>query len=941
MRFARIPVAALGACLLARLVLGQIPSPTGSLYGTALDEQGKILPGVVVTLVGPGAARTTSTDARGDFHFLQISPGSYALTLELDGFQTAAREAIVELGKNTVLSIEMAVAGAKEFVIVGAEAPLLDNRKIETGATYDRKELDTIPTTRDPWAIVRQVPGVLVATMNVGGGESATQATFIGKGAHQDQNTYNLDGAAVTDMTNNGYTPIYFDFDSFNSIEIATGGTDPSLSSPGVTINLVTKRGTNEPHGSGRALYASTSGWDYGVEAGGPLWKDHLWLWGAAARNAYAEQTFVTDSGQPVQGQATIEPYNAKLDAQLGGSNSLTLFYMNFNKIYDGRGAGPSRSQPATWNQTLPTSVYRAEDSQVVSTQLFASVNFSYLSNRFTLTPQGGLDQQADWDENEVWQNSYAYSTSRHPQHQMGATVSGFLDTGALRHELKFGFGYKHYRADSASAWPGGGIAALTPFGLAGVTRASDASYEMNYYDTFLGDTVQAGNLTLNVGLRFDYQQGKNLPSAVPANPLFPAQLPAVQYGGDAGYPITWRQFEPRVGATYALGSDKSTLLRASYSRFVNQLGPDVVQVNAFPGIAYIYYGWNDANGNGRVEPDEVDTSDLEGFANVDPNNPASSAPVNRIARDLKPPTTDEFIVGIDRSVSTDLAISAAYTHRSVRNLEFAPLIGTTTADFEYLGNVAGTALLSDGSTLDFSEPYYGLTTDPPPVGTELRNRPDTRETYDGVELQVVKRLSHGWMLRASFAYNDWRQHIGPGAIVDPNGVVPNPNVSGPVVEQTGDRFGPIFVNSTWQFNVSGMVELPLGIETSANFFGRQGFPLVSFVRTFANDTRDTILGVQIGPTVSQRLSDVFELDLHAERAFRIGSTLTVTPAIDCFNAADSRTVLSRSGNAGTYNAARGTPFRPSTDENGDPTFHQPSELLNSRVFRGGVRISF
>ena len=76
----------------------------------------------------------------------------------------------------------------------------------------------------------------------------------------------------------------------------------------------------------------------------------------------------------------------------------------------------------------------------------------------------------------------------------------------------------------------------------------------MNYYDTYLGDTIQTGNLTVNVGLRFDYQQGKNLPSSVSANPVFPDLLPAVQYAGDSGYPITWRLIQPRVGATYALG---------------------------------------------------------------------------------------------------------------------------------------------------------------------------------------------------------------------------------------------------------------------------------------------------------------------------------------------------------------------------------------------------
>jgi carboxypeptidase family protein/TonB-dependent receptor-like protein len=916
-------------------VTAQIPSPTGNLYGTALDEQGNAIPGVAVELTGPGALRTTTTDGKGDFHFLQLPPGEYAVTLELSGFEIARRGATVELGKNTVLSIPMAVAGAAETVNVGAEAPLLDNRKTETGATFNRKELDSIPTTRDPWAILRQVPGVLVATMNVGGDESATQATFVGKGAHADQNTYNLNGVAITDMANTGATPVYFDFDSLNSIEITTGGTDPSLSTPGVTINLVTKRGTNQLLGSARALYASSSGWDYGVEAGAPLWKDHLWLWGAAARNAYPGQTFVNDSGQPVQGKATLEHYNAKLDAQISGSNTLALSYLNFDKRYDGRGAGPSRSQASTWNQTLPTVVYRAEDSQVASAKLFASVNFSYLSNKTTYTPQGGIDHQADLDENFVWQNSYAFSQAEHPQHQAGATVSGFFDTGDLRHELKFGFGYKHFRADSLSAWPGGGIAGIAPFPFAGVTRAQRVSYEMNYYDSFLGDTVQTGNLTLNAGLRFDYQQGRNLPSAVSANPFFPDQLPAVQYGGDAGYPVTWRLFQPRVGAVYAIGADSKTLLRASYSRFASQLGTEALRLNAFPGIAYLYYGWNDANGNGQVEPNEVDLNDLQGFNNVDPNNPGSSAPLNQIARDFGPPTTDEFIVGIERSISSDLSASLAYTHRSLRHLEFSPLIGTTRASYQFFGNAAGTAVSSSGFTLNFSEPYYGLTTDPPPVGTVLENRPDASETYDGVELQVVKRLSHGWMLRASFAYNDWRQHIGPGAIVDPNNTVPNPNVSGPVVQATGDRFGPIFINSKWQFNLSGLAQLPFGIEAGATFFGRQGYPVVYFVNTVTNDTRGSIISTQIGPTTAHRLSDVFDLDLHLERTFRIGSAVAVTPVLDCFNALNSHTILERDSFLGTYNASRATPFRQNS------SFDQPSELLNSRVFRGGVRISF
>ncbi len=170
-----------------------------------------------------------------------------------------------------------------------------------------------------------------------------------------------------------------------------------------------------------------------------------------------------------------------------------------------------------------------------------------------------------------------------------------------------------------------------------------------------MGDTLRAGDFTVTAGVRFDYQQGKNLPSTVSANPVFPAILPAVQYGGDDGYPITWRQVQPRIGVIYALPGQR-TLLRAAYSRFVNQLdGGPVGTVNAFPGAAERSFPWNDANGNAHVDPGEVDLSGEELFLfAVDPRNPGSSAPVNQIAQGLKPPMTDEFIVGAERQISTD-----------------------------------------------------------------------------------------------------------------------------------------------------------------------------------------------------------------------------------------------------------------------------------------------
>ena len=62
---------------------------------------------------------------------------------------------------------------------------------------------------------------------------------------------------------------------------------------------------------------------------------------------------------------------------------------------------------------------------------------------------------------------------------------------------------------------------------------------------------------------------------------------------------------------------------------------------------------------------------------------------------------------------------------------------------------------------------------------------------YDGVELQLVKRLSHGWSLRVGAAYNDWTQTVGPGAIVNPNNLRTGTNASGASSRWRGDSARP------------------------------------------------------------------------------------------------------------------------------------------------------
>ena len=92
----------------------------------------------------------------------------------------------------------------------------------------------------------------------------------------------------------------------------------------------------------------------------------------------------------------------------------------------------------------MPGESYKIEDSQVLSESLFAALDFSYSPVERKAVPKGGLDTQADMDADGVLRNSNTSELQSRNLHQTGLTASAFFDTGPLRHELKFGFGYRH-----------------------------------------------------------------------------------------------------------------------------------------------------------------------------------------------------------------------------------------------------------------------------------------------------------------------------------------------------------------------------------------------------------------------------------------------------------------------------------------------------------------
>src|SRR5262249_26644503 len=161
---------------------------------------------------------------------------------------------------------------------------------------------------------------------------------------------------------------------------------------------------------------------------------------------------------------------------------------------------------------------------------------------------------------------------------------------------------------------PTGGIAKILRPGVYGQNGKSWAGY--------VGDTFTKDRLTFNIGARYDHQYTNNAASSTPANPMFPELLPALSFGG-GGTGIEWNTISPRVGLTYALDESRKTVMRASYARYAGQVPLAQPSVENPVAVSYLAYNWNDANGDGFVQPAEVLFADgVQYSSNVDPANP-------------------------------------------------------------------------------------------------------------------------------------------------------------------------------------------------------------------------------------------------------------------------------------------------------------------------------
>src|SRR5579859_1547470 len=246
-QFALAILLSVSACLAQQI--------TGSVTGTVTDPTGATVSGAAVKLTntGTGAVQDATSDASGDFRFLLLPPGNYALQVTISGFKSFRRDGIVvEVDRSLAVPVSLQMGQVSDTVEVTGGATLLDPNTSSLGTVMDEKKVVDLPLNgRNPMGLANLIP--TVKGIGYFGGQvlSSWRLAAVGIGGGQPlSNGYLVDGIANDKMVDSG--PMTFlTVDSTEEFKVQTNGMSAEFGrTSGGVISMITKSGTNAYHGS-------------------------------------------------------------------------------------------------------------------------------------------------------------------------------------------------------------------------------------------------------------------------------------------------------------------------------------------------------------------------------------------------------------------------------------------------------------------------------------------------------------------------------------------------------------------------------------------------------------------------------------------------------------------------------------------------------------------
>ena len=287
---------------------------TSELHVLVKDAKGAVVSGASITAAEPGKgiSRTATTNAEGIAILLSLPPGPYSVTIEAPGFAKMVNESVrLTIGQVAELTAQLSVAAATETVTVSGEAELVETTQTASGTTIDQTRIDNLPINGRNYVNFALTNSQLARDTTPSIGAAPTSGLNIG-GQRARSNLVNIDGTDATDNSVNGIRSTVSQ-EAVQEFQIITNGyaAEYGRAAAGV-INIISKSGTNQFHGSAfgylRNRYIQATNpfsnvnqpaytrAQYGFSAGGPIKKDKTY-WFFAYEGTDRHETGFNDIG--------------------------------------------------------------------------------------------------------------------------------------------------------------------------------------------------------------------------------------------------------------------------------------------------------------------------------------------------------------------------------------------------------------------------------------------------------------------------------------------------------------------------------------------------------------------------------------------------------------------------------------------------------------------
>ena len=882
--------------LLAPIAFSQ-SKETGAIRGIVTDEQGAPLPGVNVTLMSPNlmGGRSFVTDAKGEFRFPALPPGDYKVKAELQGFGPYVRENI-RLTTTTTLDvdIQLKVAAVNEEITVVAQSPTIDIKSTETASvTLSNEILRNVPYSQFSADIVNLAPGIIEDSAY-----GASESTGI---------AYSMDGVNVADPEG-GSAWVFSDHNIIEEAKVMGIGLPAEYGNfTGVIFNLVTKSGGNQFSGHFELNFQGTPDtnfWgannngayiedfpsltspglklmDISGHVGGPIVKDKLWFYTGV--QYYRTDEFVT--GFPEARVYKQPRFFVKLTTQLSPTLNMSGMFQTTNYTGENRGAGSTVSPEAARTQESPDWLVGFNLTKIFNAKTFFDIKVNAFGGYYYLDPEVGKEPYMHFSYNDNMRYDSWGSFGYYDRNRTSANASlthyaeDFL---AGSHEFKFGAEIERSMSRNRFGYTGtggsqGNFIRYYDYVGPGYVDSTYTYFTGNYYayqyegydtntrytrvEAFVQDSWQVGKrLNLSLGVRFSQNWGdvKDVEGTV----------------------FNTTRFSPRLGFTFDLFGDKTTILKAHYGQFTEAM-LTAYHEKMNPASAFSDYV------SFRFVPDDEDpgttTGVWEEFGRTPPQGSYYMDP------NIKHPYMTQYTLGIERELFKDASFGVTYINRKWNDIigryDRAADYDTATVTVDYF----------DGSSQDFT--VYERTAETVDltdfIVTNLRRSDeypwileDVYRRYEGFEFLFNKRFSNRWQLLASYVYgrttgtsdNTFGGDIGWG--VDPS----DPN-------NWINAKGHMTNDPTHMIKIQGTYILPLDISLTGYFWAITGDSWTTNNRASGfNQGRITFFAEPAG---SHHYPMDKILNLRIEKIFTLASRYRLGLMLDVFNVFNNDTINS------------------------------------------------